>query len=149
MTARTKWRHIKVTWYHCIEDFAVSCSVQNETISTKKFAFLIVTLWIKLWEIEHYLWRSLFGLVAVFLVCILKYGPGKLCIWTIFTLCKSIKKTQNQYLVYLTDTSFEGVNRLFVALEDNAIREGHTEYILPKVKIKDYNVTVHGRNFFN
>ena len=35
---------------------------KHDTISTKKFAFLIVTLWIKLWEIEHYLW-SLFALV--------------------------------------------------------------------------------------
>ena len=45
---------------------------KHETISTKKFAFLIVTLWIKLWEFEHCLWRSFFAL-----------GPEKLRIWTI------------------------------------------------------------------
>ena len=38
---------------------------KHETISTKKVVFLLVTLWIKLWETEHYLWRSLFALVHI------------------------------------------------------------------------------------
>ena len=42
---------------------------KHETISTKKFTFLIVTLSIKLWQNEHYLWRSLFALV---LICSIK-----------------------------------------------------------------------------
>ena len=45
------------------------------TISTKKFACFIVTLWIKLWQIEHYLWISLFALVLeFFLVRIFPYS---------------------------------------------------------------------------
>ena len=66
----------------------------NETISTNKFAFLIVTLWIKLWETEHYFRRSLFALVLeFFLVRIFLYSDWiqentdrkKLRIWTLFT----------------------------------------------------------------
>ena len=46
-------------------------------------------------------------------------------------------QTQNQYLDYLIDPTFKGVNRHFVlSFEDNAFRTGHTEYFLPKVEIK-------------
>ena len=33
--------------------------------------------------------------------------------------------------------------------EDNTVRKGHTEYFLPKLEIKDYNVVIDGQNFFN
>ena len=35
--------------------------------------FLIVTLWIKLWEIEYYFRRSIFALVLNFLVRMFRY----------------------------------------------------------------------------
>ena len=50
---------------------------------------------------------------------------------------------------HLADPSFQGVNRLFVLFfekEDN--RRSHSENYLPKVEIKDYNVIVDGKNFF-
>ena len=51
---------------------------------------------------------------------------------------------------YLIDPSFQGVNRLFVLLFENENdREAHTRYYLPKVEIKDCNVMVDGRNFFD
>ena len=55
-----------------------------------------------------------------------------------------------EYLDYLIDPSFEGVNRLFVlSLENNAHRTRHREYFLPKVEIKDYNVMIDRQNFFD
>ena len=50
---------------------------------------------------------------------------------------------------YLIDTRFQGVIRLFVLLF-NAIhdRTGHSTYCLPTAKVENYNVTIHGRNFF-
>ena len=57
---------------------------------------------------------------------------------------------QNKYLNYLINPSFQGVNRLFVlSFENENDRTSHSTYYLPKVEIKDYNVMIDGRNFFD
>ena len=57
---------------------------------------------------------------------------------------------QNRYLNYLINPSFQGVNRLFVlSFENENDRTSHSTYCLPKVEIKDYNVMIDGRNFFD
>ena len=57
---------------------------------------------------------------------------------------------QNRYLNYLINPSFQGVNRLFVlSFENENDRTSHSTYYLPKVEIKDYNVMIDGRNFFD
>ena len=53
---------------------------------------------------------------------------------------------QNRYLNYLINTSFQGVNRLFVlSFKNENDRTSHSTYYLPKVEIKDYNVMIDGR----
>ena len=62
------------------------------------------------------------------------------------------KTTQapNQYLDYLTDLSFQGVNRLFVLSYENTEQlTSSKRCFLPTVEIKDYNVMMDGRNFFD
>ena len=55
------------------------------------------------------------------------------------------KKT---YLDYLTDSSFQGVKRLFVfPFENNGVRNGHWRYVLVTVEIKASNVLIDGKNF--
>ena len=57
---------------------------------------------------------------------------------------------QNRYLNHLINPSFQGVNRLFVlSFENENDRTSHTTYYLPKVEIKDYNVMIDDRNFFD
>ena len=57
---------------------------------------------------------------------------------------------QNRYLNYLINSSFQGVNRFFVlSFENEDDRATHSLYYLPKVEIKDYNVLIDGRNFFD
>ena len=57
---------------------------------------------------------------------------------------------QNQYLDFLIDPSFQGVNRLFVlSFENEEDRKVNTGYYLPKVEIKDYNFMIDGKNFFD
>ena len=66
--------------------------------------------------------------------------------------CQSDPKTyaQNQYLNHLVDTSFQGVNRLFLLpFENENGRTSHSEYYLPKVEIKYYNVKIDGKKFFD
>ena len=57
---------------------------------------------------------------------------------------------QNIYLNDLIDPSFQEVNRLFVLyFENEGGRTSHSHYYLPKVTIKDYNVMIDGKNFFD
>ena len=45
---------------------------------------------------------------------------------------------------------FQGVNRLFVlSFENNTGRPSYKRYYLPQVEIKDYNVMLGRRNFFD
>ena len=54
------------------------------------------------------------------------------------------------YLNHLINTSFQGVDRLFVlSFENEDQRKSHSTYYLPKVEIKDYNVMIDGKNFFD
>ena len=55
-----------------------------------------------------------------------------------------------QILNYLINPNFQGVNRLFVlSFKNENDRTSHSTYYLPKVEIKDYNVMIDGRNFFD
>ena len=57
---------------------------------------------------------------------------------------------QNANLNHLIEPSFQGVNRLFVlAFEDDAQRTSNKRYYIPNVEIKDYNVMIDGKNFFD
>ena len=57
---------------------------------------------------------------------------------------------QNRYLNYLINPSFHGVNRLFVLSSENEDdRLSQSTYYLPKVEIKDYNVIIDVRKFFD
>ena len=51
---------------------------------------------------------------------------------------------------YLISSNFQGVNRIIVLLFENDYdRTGHTRYYLQKVEIKDYNVEINVRHFFD
>ena len=57
---------------------------------------------------------------------------------------------ENRYLNYLTDPSFQGGNSLFVLpFENETDGEVHTKYYLLAAEIKDYNIIIDGRNFFD
>ena len=58
-------------------------------------------------------------------------------------------KQRNQYLDFLINPSFQGANRLFLSFEDINGRTSYRRYYLPLVEIKDYNVVIDGRNFFD
>ena len=79
----------------------------------------------------------------------LKSGFKTIISWNKYE--SSIKTfAQNRYLNYLINPSFQGLNRLFVlSFENENDRTSHSTYYLPKVEIKDYNVMIDGRNFFD
>ena len=43
------------------------------------------------------------------------------------------------------DPIFQGINRIFVLWFENEEDRIHTEYYLPKVEVKDYNVMINGK----
>ena len=50
----------------------------------------------------------------------------------------------------MAESSFQGVNRLFVlAFENDTQRTSHSGYYLPNVEIKKYNVMINGENVFD
>ena len=57
---------------------------------------------------------------------------------------------QNKYLNYLINPSFQGASRRFVlSFKNEDDRISHSTYYVPKVELKDYNVMIDGRNFFD
>ena len=79
----------------------------------------------------------------------LKSGFKRTINWNKYQSKKSIER-QNQYLDYLIDPSFQGVNRLFVlSFEDEEQQTSYKQYYLPTLDIKDYNVMIDGQNLFD
>ena len=64
-----------------------------------------------------------------------------------------IVQPQNNNLNYLIDLTFTNVNRLFVLLfaRDNAgeNRDSFSDYYVPNVEIKDFNILIDGKWFFD
>ena len=57
---------------------------------------------------------------------------------------------QNPNLKDLVEPSFQGINRLFIfAFENDTYRTNSKRYNIPNVEIKDYNVGIDGKSFFD
>ena len=57
-------------------------------------------------------------------------------------------QTINNNLNYLIDPTFTNVNRLFVlSFENEADRSSFSNYYVPKIEIKDFNVLINGKQF--
>ena len=79
----------------------------------------------------------------------LKSGLEKTINWNKYQSNVSIERT-NQFLNYLIDPCFQGVNRLFIlSFDDNGYQTRYKWYFLPTVEIKDYNVMNDRENFFD
>ena len=70
-------------------------------------------------------------------------------IWNKY-LSKPELLAQNPNLNHLAESSFQGVNRLFVlGFENDNQRTSYERYYIPTVEIKDYNIMINGENFFD
>ena len=77
----------------------------------------------------------------------LKSGFKRVINWNKY-LSKPELLRRNPNLNYLIEPSFQGVNRLFIlAFENDTQRTSN--YYLPNVEIKDYNITINVENFFD
>ena len=79
----------------------------------------------------------------------LKSGFKRVINWNKY-LSKPELLAQNPNLNHLVEQSFQGVNRLFVLeFENDDDRTLHSDYYLPNVEIKDYDIMTNGENFFD
>ena len=79
----------------------------------------------------------------------LKSGFKRTISWNKY-MSKPALLAQNSNLNHLIEPSFQGVNTLFVlAFENDAQRTSNKRYYIPNVEIKDYNVMIDGKNFFD
>ena len=62
---------------------------------------------------------------------------------------RNIDQTKNNNLNYLIDPTFTNVNRLFVLSYGNENdRTSFSKYYVPEIEIKDVNVLIDGKLFF-
>ena len=83
----------------------------------------------------------------------LKSGLKKTIKWNKYRSEMAIQNNNNN-LNYLVDPTFTNVNRLFVVsferTEDHKdYRDSFSHYYVPKVQIKDFNVLIDGKKFFD
>ena len=79
----------------------------------------------------------------------LKSGFKRTISWNKYQ-SKISTEAQNQYLDFLINLSFQGINKIFVlSFENENSRTSYSKYYLPKVELKDYNVNIDVRNFFD
>ena len=75
--------------------------------------------------------------------------------WNKYKVVPNKTYDENDYLRELLDVGYQGVNRLFVlAYRDCAgakrvTAHFHRRYFLPRVKIKNYNIEIDGRHFYD
>ena len=79
----------------------------------------------------------------------LKSGFKRVINWNKY-LSKPELVQRNANLNHLFEPNFQGINRFFVlSFEGDAQRTSHSNYYLPNVEIKNYNIMINGENFFD
>ena len=78
----------------------------------------------------------------------LRTGFKRTVAWNKFR-SKMPNQAQNNNLNYLIDPAFTNVNRLFVlSFKNDDDRNSFSNYYVPKVEVKDFNVLIDGKPFF-
>ena len=137
------WRTLEMLLINCevnlILTWSIDCVVSSATGETK-FSITDTKLYVLL--------VTLSTQDNAKLLQQLKSGFKRITNWNKY---ESDPKTfaQNRYLNHLISPGFQGVNRLFaLSFENEDDRTSHSTFYLPKVDVKNYNVMIDGRNFF-
>ena len=79
----------------------------------------------------------------------LKSGFERTITWSKYR-SEMTNQTKTNHLIYLIDPTFTKVNRLFIlSFENEENRTSFSKYYVPKVEIKDFNVLIDGKSFFD
>ena len=74
--------------------------------------------------------------------------------WNKYKVIPNKTHNRGDYIRELLDASYQGVKRLFVLAYDNTgndpvTADSHRRYFLSRIKIKNYNIEIDGRNFYD
>ena len=79
----------------------------------------------------------------------LRTGFKRTIKWNIYG-SEMTNQTKNNNLNYLTDPTYTKVNRFFVlSFENQNDRTSFSKYYVPNIQIKDFNVLIVGKSFFD
>ena len=76
----------------------------------------------------------------------------RLVYWNEYKVIPEQRYNANDNIRKLIDPGWQGINRLFVLAylnDPNSTVNSHRKYLLPRVKIKNYNIEIDGRNFYD
>ena len=86
---------------------------------------------------------------------LLSEGFKRSAYWNKYKVIPNKTYNQDKYIRELLHDSYQGVKRLFVLAYDNNAGDDlvttntHRRYFLPRIKIKNYNIEIDGRNFYD
>ena len=72
--------------------------------------------------------------------------------WNRYKVIPDKTYNSNGYIREFLDSSYQGIKILFVLAYDNTIGiapNSHKRYFLPRIEIKNYNIEIDGRNFYD
>ena len=73
--------------------------------------------------------------------------------WNEYKVIPNENYNANECMRERLDASIQGVKKLFVLAygreNDDATKNGHKKYFLPRMKINNYNIEIDGRNFYD
>ena len=70
--------------------------------------------------------------------------------WNEYKIVRNKIYNENHYIRELLDSSHQVTKRLFVLAYNNQVSvDSFKKYFLPRVKIKNYNIEIDGRNFYD
>ena len=72
--------------------------------------------------------------------------------WNQYKVIPDKTYNSNGYIREFLDSSYQGIKRLLVLAYDNTIGiapNSHKRYFLPRIEIKNYNIEIDGRNFYD
>ena len=79
-------------------------------------------------------------------------GFKRLIYWNQYKVIPDKTYNANGDIRELLDSSYQGVKKLFVLTYDNInviTPNSHKRYFLPRIEIKNYNIEIDGRNFYD
>ena len=85
---------------------------------------------------------------------LLSKGFKRSVYWNKYKVILNKIHNQNNYIRELLDSSYQGVNRLFILAYDNTgdnsvTANSHRRYFRPRIKIENYSIEIDGRNFYD
>ena len=141
------WRSIEMPLINCKVELSLSCNpncVLSNLVGDSTFTITDAKLYVPI--------VTLSAEDNAKLSKLLREGFKRSVYWNKYII---IPNNQNDYMRELLDSSYQGVKRLFVLASrdrggaNRVAADAHRRYFLPRFEVKNYNIEIEGRNFYD